>query len=77
MNLVDTPGLREYDSHVEFLATEAQKSSSAYVYITTCERLYTQTNANCLRSILAHDQGTLYVQLTHICMLEKMQWEAK
>ena len=61
VNLVDTPGFGESVSHVEMLATEAQKSSSAYVFITTYETLNAQNNTNCLRSILAHDQGTLYM----------------
>ena len=64
VNLVDTPGFGESVSHVEFLATEAQKSSSAYVYVTTYENLRAETNTNCLRSILAHDQGTLSIYMS-------------
>ena len=73
VNLVDTPGFGESVSHVEMLATEAQKSSSAYVYVTTYETLHAQTNTQCLKSIFAHDQGNLYVHLTHGCMLEKFK----
>jgi len=58
------PGFREYDSRVEFLVTEAQKSSSAYVYVTTYENLNAQANTNCLRSIFAHDQGTLLIYMS-------------
>ena len=60
VNLVDTPGFVEFDRHVEFLATEAQKSSSAYVYVTTYDNLWAQPSADYLRFIFAHDQGTLY-----------------
>ena len=58
------PGFGEYDSRVEFLATEAQKSSSAYVYVTTYANLNTQANANRLKSILAHDQGTSSIYMS-------------
>ena len=58
------PGFGEYDSRVEFLATEAQKSSSAYVYVTTYENLNAQANANCLKSILARDQGTSSIYMS-------------
>ena len=64
VNLVDTPGFGESVSHVELLATAAQKSSSAYVYVTTYETLRAQTSANCLKSILAHDQGSLSIYMS-------------
>ena len=64
VSLVDTPGFGESVGHVEFLATEAQKSSSAYVYVTTYENLNAQANTNCLRSIFAHDQGTLLIYMS-------------
>lgn len=61
VSLVDTPGFGESDGHVEMLATEALKSSSAYVYITTYRTLHAQTNMSYLRFILAHDKGNLHV----------------
>ena len=66
MSLVDTPGLGEFNSHVEALAKEALKSSSAYVYITTFENLHAQINAECLRFILEHDEGTHTLILINI-----------
>ena len=59
VSLVDTPGFGEFDSRVEMLATEALKSSSACVYITTYENLQARANADCLKFIYAHDQGKL------------------
>lgn len=60
MSLVDTPGFGEFQSRVETLATEALKSSSAYVYITTYSELHTKANADYLRFIYQHDHGMLY-----------------
>ena len=59
VSLVDTPGFGEYESRVETLATEALKCSSAYVYITTYADLHSKANADNLKFILQHDQGTV------------------
>ena len=59
VSLVDTPGFGEFESRVETLATEALKSSSAYVYITTYANLHSKASADYLRFIFQHDQGTV------------------
>ena len=56
---MDTPGFGEFDSRVEALATEALKSSTACVYITTYADLRDKANAAYLKFILEHDRGTL------------------
>ena len=66
MSLVDTPGFGEFESRVETLATEALKSSSAYVYITTYADLHSKASADYLRFIFQHDQSTI------MCMLQSV-----
>ena len=59
VNLVDTPGFGEFDSRVEALATEALKSSSVCMYITTYSDLRAQASGEYLKFMLQHDPGTL------------------
>lgn len=70
VNLVDTPGFGEFNSHVEARAKEALKSSSASVYITTYENLRTEVNAKYLKLIHTHYQGIYGTQLTNIYIIE-------
>jgi len=71
VSLVDTPGFGEFNSCVEALATEALKSSSAFVYITTYENLQALGNADWLKFILQHDQGmhTLIWLICCVCII--------
>ena len=68
VSLVDTPGFGEFESHVETLATEALKSSSAYMYITTYADLHSTANAANLKFILQHDQGMVCI----MCVLQSV-----
>ena len=59
VRLVDIPGFGEFDSHVEALANEALKSSTACVFITTYADHRNKANADCLKVLLKHFPGTL------------------
>ena len=58
MILVDTPGTGDFNSRVAVAAEGALKSSSAYVFVTTYDAIESAENANFIKFLHDHDQGT-------------------
>ena len=56
--LVDTPGAGDSNTHVAVAAKGALKSSSAYVFVTTYDAIESAENANFIKFLHDHDQGT-------------------